>query len=324
MNLQIRPYENADAEAWDEFCVAAHQATFLHTRRFLSYHGDRFQDRSLIIEDEGRWVGIFPAALHLVDTLCVVSHPGITYGGILHQGGLRGERMVAALSRICGLYAEHGYAKLIYKAVPWFYCISPAQDDVYALFRIDARRSRCDLSSTIDLQRRLPTSERRKRSLKKARRGGVEIRDGIEFLPAFWEVVSDNLRRKHQTSPVHTLAEVVLLAGRFPRNIRCIVALCADEVVAGVLVFATSIVDHAQYIASSEVGYEISALDAVFEHCIANALNDGKRWFDFGISTENAGLVLNEGLYRFKSEFGGGGAVHEFYEVNLMEREDGA
>lgn len=324
MNLQIRPYQFTDADAWDEFCVAAPQATFLHTRRFLSYHGERFQDLSLIIEEEGRRVGLFPAALHPVDTLCVVSHPGITYGGILHQGGLRGERMVAALSMICGFYAERGFVKLIYKAVPWFYCISPAQDDVYALFRIDAKRSRCDLSSTIDLQHRLPISERRKRSLKKSLRAGVEIRDGIEFLPAFWEVVSDNLRRKHQTFPVHSLDEVALLAERFPWNIRCIVALYADEVVAGVLVFATSVADHAQYIASSEIGYEISALDAVFEHCIANALNDGKRWFDFGISTENAGLLLNEGLYRFKSEFGGGGAVHEFYEVNLQGSKDGA
>jgi len=318
MNLQLHTYDPADAEAWDIFCGATHQATFLHSRLFLSYHGNRFQDCSLIFKEEGRLVGVLPAAQHPDDNRSVVSHPGITYGGILHQDGLRGERMVEAFSMMCRHYAECGHTKLIYKAIPFFYHRTPAQDDLSALFRLGAQRIRCDLSSTIDLQCRLPVSERRKRSLKKARRAGAVIREGSEYLPAFWQVVTDNLKRKHQTVPVHTLAEVAMLAERFPSNISCVVALLADSVVAGVLIFATPTVDHAQYIASNEAGYEISALDAVFEHCIATAGGDGKRWFDFGISTENSGLALNEGLYRFKSEFGGGGAVHEFFEIDLQ------
>lgn len=317
MSLQLHPYDPADAHAWDAFCSTSHQATFLHSRRFLSYHGDRFQDRSLIVEEGGRWVGVFPAALQPGDERCVVSHPGITYGGLLHKGGLGGEQQVTALSMICRHYAEQGYERLVYKAVPWFYHATPAQDDVYALFRLGARRIRCDLSCTIDLQRRRQVSERRRRSLKKALRGGVEIREGWEYLPAFWQVVTDNLKQKHQAVPVHTLAEATLLAERFPDNIRCVVGLAADDVIAGVLLFTTPVVAHAQYIGSSAAGYELSALDAVFEHCIGQAVSDGKRWFDFGISTESSGLVLNDGLYRFKSEFGGGGAVHEFFEIDL-------
>ena len=45
----------------------------------------------------------------------------------------------------------------------------------------------------------------------------------------------------------------------------------------------------------------------------------GLQDFDFGISTEAEGMILNEGLYRFKSEFGGGGVVHEFYEMRLED-----
>lgn len=317
MSLQLRLYEPADALAWDAFCATAHQATFLHSRRFLSYHGDRFQDKSLIIEEDGKWLGIFPAAQQPSDGHCVMSHPGLTYGGLLHQGGLAGERQVTALSMMCRYYAEQGYERLVFKAVPWFYHVTPAQDDVYALFRLGARRMRCDLSSTIDLQRRLQVSERRRRSLKKAMRAGVEIREGGEYLPAFWQVVTNNLKQKHQAVPVHTLAEATLLAERFPDNIRCVVGLVAGDVIAGVLLFTTPVVAHAQYIGSSTVGYELSALDAVFEHCIKQAMSEGKRWFDFGISTENSGFVLNEGLYRFKSEFGGGGTVHEFFEIDL-------
>jgi hypothetical protein len=44
----------------------------------------------------------------------------------------------------------------------------------------------------------------------------------------------------------------------------------------------------------------------------------GARYFDFGVSNEQGGQILNEGLYRFKMSFGAGGVVHEFYEVALM------
>lgn len=317
MSLRVRAYQDSDAESWDAFCASAHQATFLHTRLFLSYHGNRFQDRSLIVENEKKWVGIFPAAQLPSDERCIVSHPGLTYGGLLHQGKLKGKQQIAALSLIFQHYAEQGHHLLLYKSVPWFYHLTPSQDDVYALFRLGAKRIRCDLSSTIDLQNRRPTSERRKRCLRKALCAGVEIHEGNEYFPQFWPVLTDNLKRKHDAKPVHTLAEITLLAKRFPNNIRCVVAILANQVIAGVVLFITPLVVHVQYVGSSTIGYETAALDVVFEYCINKAFREGKRWFDFGICTENNGMILNDSLYRFKSEFGGGGTVHEFYEIDL-------
>jgi Acetyltransferase (GNAT) domain len=317
VSLSVRPYGMADADLWNDFCAEALQSTLLHTRCFLSYHGDRFADRSLIIEDEDKCVGLFPAALNPGDATCVVSHPGITYGGVLHHGSLRGERMVAALAEICRHYRVNGQVKLTYKAVPSFYHRAPAQDDLYALFRLGAVRSRCDLSSTIDLQHRLSVSERRRRGLKKANKAVVEVVVGNQHLPALWGVLAENLANKHGVKPVHNLEEIVLLTGRFPNHIRCVCARLDGRVIAGVLLFITPTAHHAQYIASSDKGYEVSALDLLFEYCIKTAGDQGSRWFDFGISNEYQGMVLNDGLYRFKSEFGGGGAVHEFYELNL-------
>lgn len=317
MSLTVRRYCTADADGWDDFLEGALQATLLHTRRFLSYHGERFADRSLIIEDGYKCVGLFPAALSPCDPACVVSHPGITYGGVLHQGSLRGERMVAALAEICRHYQAQGLDKLTYKAVPSFYHRAPAQDDLYALFRLGAVRTRCDLSCTIDVQHRLPVSERRRRSLKKVTRAGVEVVEGCQYLPSLWEVLTENLASKHGVKPVHSIEEIALLASRFPDEIRCVCASLDNRVIAGMLLFITPTVHHAQYIASNEKGYEVSALDLLFEYSIEMAGDQGSRWFDFGISTESQGMVLNDGLYRFKSEFGGGGAVHEFYELNL-------
>ena len=320
MSLSVRHYSIADAESWDSFSAGCLQGTLLHTRRFLSYHGDRFTDCSLIIEDEGKCVGLFPAALSLSDSSFVVSHPGITYGGVLHQGGLRGDRMVVGLAEICRFFQEQGLKRLSYKAAPIFYHQAPAQDDLYALFRMQARRTRCDLSCAIDLYNRLPVSGRRRRSLKKAIKAGVEIVEGRQHLPLLWEVLRENLMLKHGAKPVHSLEEILLLVDRFPDNIRCICACLKGQLVAGVVLFVTPTAYHAQYIASCELGHEISALDFVFESAIDAAAKQGRRWFDFGISNEDQGKVLNDGLYRFKSEFGGGGAVHEFYDLDLRSQ----
>jgi lipid II:glycine glycyltransferase (peptidoglycan interpeptide bridge formation enzyme) len=108
-----------------------------------------------------------------------------------------------------------------------------------------------------------------------------------------------------------------LLMGRFPDSISLQVAMQADEVVAGVLVFESERVRHSQYIGATEAGRDLGGLDAVFDCCIGEALQRGLRFFSFGVSTESEGEVLNDGLHTFKSEFGASGIVHEFYELPL-------
>lgn len=320
--MQLLPYREAeDAAAWDEFVAAAPMSTLLHTRRYLGYHGERFRDASLMLRDErGRLVGVFPAAVDRADGRRVTSHPGVTYGGMVHAGRLSGESMVEALKAVCDFYAGQGFSTLRYKAVPYIYHRTPAGDDTYALFRLDARRYRCDLSSAIDLASRPAPSERRRRGLKKAERAGVRVEWGAQFIAPLWETLSDNLRRKHGVSPVHTVEEIALLHSLFPREIEFVAASEGGQLVAGVVLFSNARVMHAQYIAASERGYEVSALDAVFEHCIERARSRaGVRYFDFGNSNEDEGRRLNTGLHGFKTEFGAGGVGHEFYELNLED-----
>ena len=50
--MRAVPYAAEHATAWDELVDGAPMGTLLHTRRFLSYHGDRFNDRSLVVQDD--------------------------------------------------------------------------------------------------------------------------------------------------------------------------------------------------------------------------------------------------------------------------------
>lgn len=317
MSIAIHNYDHSNADEWDEFCKKTHLGTFLHSRRFLSYHVERFKDRSIIVRKEGVITAIFPAAEKPADSEVVVSHPGITYGGLLHAGKVMGEDAIETLQYILNHYNQLGYKRLIYKAVPRIYHQVPCDDDLYAIFRLGGVRVRCDLSSTIDFTNRLSVGIRRKRSLIKAEKAGVMVESGGNLFEEFWEVLKDNLKNKHNAAPVHTLEEITNLVNLFPENINCTSALIEGRVVAGVVTFETPTCLHAQYIASSLKGYEVSALDAVFEFLISRAHKRGKKWFDFGISNENNGTYLNSGLYKFKSEFGGGGIIHEFYEIKI-------
>lgn len=322
MSLSIKPYLSSDELCWDEFCVNCHQATFLHTRKFLGYHGDKFIDASLVIEMDSRIIGLFPAAVNPNDNESIVSHPGLTYGGILHNSSLKGELLVSCLSLIKAHYASLGFSQLTYKAVPKIYHQAPVDDDLYAIFRLNGLQKRVDLSCAIDLDNQLIVSERRRRGLKKAIKSGVVIEENCNLFSGLWDVLTDNLIRKHGVSPVHNLSEILSLVEKFPNNIKCVCALYDGNVIAGVVLFVTPSCIHSQYIASSEFGYSVSALDMVFDYCITTARQLGKRWFDFGISTEDSGMVLNDGLYKFKSEFGGAGIVHQFYEFNLLGESD--
>ena len=315
MSLAVRLFTPEDAVAWDLFCEQSLQGTLLHTYKFLSYHQGRFIDQSLVIFDGEKWLGIFPAALNPRDPLQVVSHPGSTYGGVVHQGGLRGEVMIEALRLIQDFYAKLGFKSLVYKATPSFYHLSPMQDDLYALFRLGASKIRCDLSSTIDLENRLPLIKGRRWGLKKAQKSNVSILQGSQYLKNFWEILTKNLSEKHEALPVHTLREIEVLVERFSEEILCICAQYNGVIVAGVILFVTHNTLHTQYIASNAAGRETSAMDAVIEHSIFLGIKAKKRWFDFGINNENNGLILNDSLYTYKNGFGGGGYTHDFYQL---------
>lgn len=318
MTIRVEPFVPTLAPDWDRFCDSALNATMLQTRRFLSYHGARFKDRSVMLFSGDTLVGVLPAAEHPHDATQVVSHPGATYGGLVHSGHLTGERMLESLSAIAQAFRAQGYATLQYKALPHIYTSVPAQDDLYALFRLGAVRTRCDLSSTICLTDRRARPERRRRALKKAL-NQVSIEWDALAWPQVWQLIADNLARKHDASPVHSADELALLHQRFPQHIRVASARHGETTpVAAVVLFNARQVWHAQYIASSELGYDTHALDAIFEAAINKADEAGARYFDFGTSNEDGGKILNSGLYQFKTEFGGGGVAHEFYQLNLL------
>ena len=214
-SFQVSDYAPADAVQWDAFIAGCPMAVFLHSRRFLSYHGEKFRDRSLLFWKNKKLCGVFPAA---ESGGAVASHPGATFGGIIHSGALGGEDMQHALAAAAAHYRRAGFDSLLYKAVPACYRRRPCDDDIYALHHAGAKLESCKLSSVVDLNARGPVSTRRRRGIKKA--AGLEVVCGEKHAPVIWELLKENLSRRHGVKPAHTLDEVLHLAELFPDNIK--------------------------------------------------------------------------------------------------------
>jgi hypothetical protein len=311
----ISPYEPPRKRAWDEFVSAARNATFLFYRDYVDYHADRFTDHSLMFHRDGQLVALLPASVHQPGP-ALVSHGGLTFGGIVSGPALTTAPMLELFAELLRYLRERGFSRLTYKAVPHIYHDVPTEEDRYALFRLGAKLYRRDVTSTVALGRRLPFQERRRRCVKKAQAAGVVVRPTPD-LASFWPILEDNLRQRHGVRPVHSLAEIQLLRERFPANIKLFAAYHPDgRMIAGVVVYEHRHVAHAQYVSASEEGKRLGGLDLVFDHLICEQYSRHE-FFDFGISTEEQGQVLNVGLCEQKEGFGARAVVHDFYELDL-------
>ena len=118
--------------------------------------------------------------------------------------------------------------------------------------------------------------------------------------------------------PVHSYDEMRLLMSRFPDEIKLFVTVSGSRVLAGVWMFVTGEVAHTQYIAVSDEGKHLGAGDLLIDQLISQEYS-GKPWFDFGISTEDNGRILNDGLIFEKEGFGARSVCYDTYELDLPE-----
>ena len=156
----------------------------------------------------------------------------------------------------------------------------------------------------------------RKSGCVKAEKAGLTIDLGNmdSDLEAFWNILAQILAVKHRKKPVHTVAELQLLHNRFPDKIKLHVVRNGQAVVAGALVYDMGSVVHTQYLASSDYGKQYGALDLLLRYLITQEYAD-RTYFDFGVSTENGGSYLNEGLIFQKEGFGARSVVYDTYEM---------
>ena len=311
-------YNKDYREVWDQTVRASRNATFLFERDFMDYHQDRFTDASLLFFNEkGKCIALLPANIKK-ENHEIQSHGGLTYGGLLLTKEVHTPQVQEMLIEAANIYEEMGATTWSYKPIPYIYHRYPTQEDLYWLFRMKATLAARAVSTVIDLQDPLPFSTLRKRKVKKAQNSGFTITEGgDQHWKDYWQILTDVLQQQHDTRPVHTLQEIQLLANRFPKQIRLFTILEGNTCLAGCVVFDMDPTVHIQYIAANPEGKEKGALDLLFHQLIEQATRQGRHYFDFGISTEEGGQILNEGLLFQKEGFGGRAVCYDNYIIPL-------
>jgi hypothetical protein len=280
-------------------------------RDFTEYHADRFTDFSMLVFKKDKLIAVFPAS---VSQNKVVSHGGLSYGGLIYQE-MNQQLCNEILDALISFYGSAGITELSCKLIPEIYFQKPANHFEYSLFQKGAQLYRNDALSAIDYRFPIAFSTLRKRQLKSASKLDLHISTTTDF-NLFWnEVLIPVLQNRHGVEPVHTAAEIILLKQRFPDQILLFTVSLNQQLLGGIVLFVTNQTIHAQYIAMRKDREVKGAFDFLFAHII-DVFKD-KKFFSFGISTEQEGMYLNQGLIAWKESFGAQTFCQRFYRLTF-------
>lgn len=284
-------------------------------RNYMDYHEDRFQDHSLMFYLDDELIALLPMS---EKEGVLTSHGGLTYGGFITNSKMKQHIMDDCVEQLVIYAKEKGFHEINYKVIPHIYHEQPSEEDRYALFINGATLAKVEAATVINLDTPLKMPKGRKAQISRAKREGcvvLELKDHKSY-EDFIALENEVLSEHHNTHAVHTGDEMNLLHDTFPDNIHLYGVLKEGSIIAGTIIFEYGQVIHTQYMAANEEARRIGALDLTINHVI-ETYRAGKKWLDFGISTESAGKVLNEGLISQKEGFGGRTNVYEMWEFKV-------
>ncbi len=310
--MEIKRYTPENKILWNSFVNSSKNGTFLFLREYMEYHADRFTDHSLLVYEGNKLLAVLPA--HEVGN-AFYSHRGLTYGSLVLSVKNTSGEVLDIFGTIVSYLKENGFISWEYKCVPHIYHTYPAEEDLYALFRYNARLIARNISIAIPMENRIRFSRVRRRAISRADEEGVVIRESNNFVP-FWKVLTENLQSRFGVFPVHTVEEITYLNSLFPDKIRLFDAWLGDEIIGGCTVYDTGQTLHVQYSSATPHGKEIGAIDVLYRHLI-DQVYIHKKYIEFGQSTEQMGHYLNKGLIAQKEGFGGRGVVYDIYQLDI-------
>ncbi len=315
--MELIAYQASYKQIWDDIINQADNAHFMFYRDYMEYHADRFEDASYMLAYHDKIIGVI--AGNITDN-CWYSHQGLTFGGLFMQA--KKNRIDIYMQAYHALWAELKNLNIKYafvKPIPFIYHRNPCESDLYALGQANIVEHYIEVSTSVNLyQQQRHISNLRIRGEKKAKKNNLLVQESNDY-KEFWRILSHRLDDKYHAKPVHNLNEIIKLQKLFPDNIKLYVVINdMGSVLAGTVLFVTDVVYHVQYITATDEGMQLGALDLLFFDLIDMAQKQQKSFFDFGISTEKNGVILNEKLASFKEGFGGGSIMHHKIKVKLI------
>lgn len=322
LSIELRQYQAQDKELWDDFVWKSRNGTIFHTRQFLSYHDPKkFTDHSFIFSKDGAIVGVLTGAM---EGKTFVSHPGASYGGIVLSPELGMKETGEMLDALIEYGKKEKWAGVTFlRLTPPSVRKYSSDDQEYWLHQKGFQIERFELASSLFLKGKnaetLPDTFTGKcrNALRKAEKSGLTFKETDDF-KSFWKILESTLTERHQSKPTHSIDEIESLKKLFPKHIRLFAAFKEKEMIGGIVTFTLhDKAIYTLYIAQNYEHQELRSVHLIVTELARVCIKEGKDVLHFGISTEEKGKVVNDGLFFFKESFGAVSVRRESWSITF-------
>ncbi len=324
MPFSVIPFAAQHEQIFDAFITASRNGTIFHTRRFLAYHpAGKFQDASLLFFDGEKLVAVLPAAAKEENgKKMLVSHPGASYGGLVLGEDISVTETGELMDSLIAYARAQKYAGISFlRLTPASLQKSYSEDPLYWAFQQGFRMTRCEMDGAIDFsgmkedQVLALLSGKCRNMVRQAERAKIEVRLSNDF-DSFWPILESVLALRHGAKPTHTLAEIQKLHSLLPDGFRCLGAYREGKMVGGIVLVTI----HQQALYTLYMGQEYTAqqhhpIHLLLVEAMRLAIREKRRVLHLGVSTEDGGTKVNEGLFFFKESFGCRPVRRESFEI---------
>ncbi|WP_442845336.1 GNAT family N-acetyltransferase [Leeuwenhoekiella sp. H156] len=306
--ISVTKYTPDYKSRWDRFVTSlmgsknkgVKNTSFLFSRAFIAYHGERFEDHSLLFFKDEKVIAVLPANREGAN---LYSHQGLTYGALVLEKGIAFAETKQVVEALLQYLKTERFQHFQIKFIPQFYIQQPAYELEHLLLEAGAQVVRSQLNFGIDYNRPYFIHATKERRARQAEDRGLRYAEA-DFA-GFWNgVLKPRLAAKFDTEPVHSLGEIELLQKQFPYNIKQINCYQGETLLAGVTLFLTEDVVKSQYGATTPEGEKLRAMDFLFVNLIQDYKDAGYRFFDMGTVQGSRDEAYNFGLIKQKEELG--------------------
>jgi hypothetical protein len=307
--MRVEKFLPTQKETWDNFVKNSFNGNFQHSRNFLDYHGNKFEDLSMVVfSDSNEIIGLLPAAISPANSQDLISHPGAAFGGLILKNQLGIEKTLEIFKEIIDFCSHQKIRSLEYKISPPFFFDSFWRGDFVSLLLLGAELSTLKVTHVLEFRNnKLDNFHRAADSdFKKANRLGPTIFQTKQ--PSDYGLFYDILNRqlyKHKVESIHNLLDITDLENRFPRNIHLWKSSLNDGSVAFAWVWEMNNVAHVQYMTNLEVTNRPISLNYLIMSLLHYYLEKKFIYFSFGNSYDiTHDHSINLGLALWKEKFG--------------------
>ena len=305
MDYDILHNNNESNELYD-FIDSSINGTIFHHPKFLSYHGNKFQDvNHFVFSEKNKIVGFIPG---VIQESKFYSHPGASFGGFV-TSNLKYYKYKMMINLFIGYLKSIGIKEINITPTPYVYGSNDYTTYIY--FSNGFVINNYELLSVVDVQNELFSKDmitnRDRNRIKKSKLKLIINNNSNEL----YHIILKN-HEKYNAKPTHTKDELSKISKLFPNRIFQFSAYLDDTPIGVVVVIVcNNNVVYTFYISNLSEYNKYRAIVFLLGNVLLWAKDNKYKYVDLGSST---GVPNQDSLILFKENFGSRGIMKYFYK----------